>query len=102
MSDSNMLTVSFGTWMELPNLKMYDWKPSLIDNAETRVTVATVAQYYQDYVRYRFISLFATIQLNALPQIPFKLKMLYGSQKLLTLVTSFMYDPSLSIIVVYE
>jgi hypothetical protein len=54
MSDSNMLTVSFGTWMELPNLKMCDWKPSLVDNAETRVTVATVAQYYQDYVRYTY------------------------------------------------
>ena len=52
MSDSNMLTVSFGTWMELPNLKMTEWKPSLIDNAETRVSVATVADYYQDYVRF--------------------------------------------------
>ena len=51
MSDSNMLTVSFGTWMELPNLKMTEWRPTLIDNAETRVTVATVAEYYQDYVR---------------------------------------------------
>ena len=51
MSDSNMLTVSFGTWMELPNLKMTEWRPTLIDNAETRVTVATVAEYYRDYVR---------------------------------------------------
>jgi hypothetical protein len=37
--------------MELPNLKMTDWRSSIVDHAETRVTVATVAQYYQDYVR---------------------------------------------------
>ena len=58
MSDSNMLTVSFGTWMELPNLKMTEWRPTLIDNAETRVTVATVAEYYRDYVRYSSSTVF--------------------------------------------
>jgi hypothetical protein len=64
MTDSKMLTVSFGTWMELPNLKMSEWRPSIIDNAETRVTVATVADYYQDYVRSEDILLKVDSYLN--------------------------------------
>lgn len=57
MSDSDMLTVSLGTWMELPNMKMSEWKPTLLeDNINGRVGVSTVAQYYRDYVKLMSLS----------------------------------------------
>lgn len=51
MADSDLLTVSLGTWMELPNLPMKDWKPWLYDTVEGRINVSTVAAYYKDYVK---------------------------------------------------
>lgn len=65
--DKDVLTVSLGTWMELPNYSMSEWKNSK-NNAELssnerktkdkstrwrsgdRVSVAAVAEYYKDYV----------------------------------------------------
>ncbi len=55
MSDSDMLTVSLGTWMELPNLSMKDWKPSGI-TTNGRVNVSTVSAYYRDYVKLKSLS----------------------------------------------
>ena len=54
MTDSDLLTVSLGTWMELPDLTMKDWRPDvLVDN---RVSVATVAAYYKEYVQQKSLS----------------------------------------------
>jgi len=43
--DGDMLTVSLGGWMELPDLSMSQWQ------GQDRASVATVSSYYQDYVR---------------------------------------------------
>ena len=54
MTDSDLLTVSLGTWMELPDLTMKDWRPDvLVDN---RVSVSTVAAYYKEYVQHMSLS----------------------------------------------
>ena len=54
MADSDLLTVSLGTWMELPDLTMKDWRPDvLVDN---RVSVSTVAAYYKEYVQHMSLS----------------------------------------------
>lgn len=45
---SDMLTVSLGGWMELPNM-------SMTDLMKGRADVATVSQYYTDYVKYQGI-----------------------------------------------
>ena len=50
MTDSELLTVSLGTWMELPDLTMRDWRPDLM--VDNRITVATVAAYYKEYVQH--------------------------------------------------
>ena len=42
----DMLTVSLGGWMELPQLSMTQWR----DQATDRATVAAVSRYYEDYV----------------------------------------------------
>ena len=51
MTDNDLLTVSLGTWMELPNLSMKEWRPGVTENVGKRVNVSTVAAYYQDYVQ---------------------------------------------------
>jgi len=43
--DGELLTVSLGGWMELPDLSMSQWQ------GEDRASVATVSSYYQDYVK---------------------------------------------------
>jgi len=57
--DKDVLTVSLGTWMELPNLPMSDWlaKNSNSTNNQKksfksgdRISVGAVADYYKDYV----------------------------------------------------
>ena len=47
--DSDVLTVSLGSWMELPNLKLSE----LVGNEDVgkRVNVTLVAEYYQEYVK---------------------------------------------------
>ena len=50
MKDSDLLTVSLGTWMELPNLSLKDWNPKKVTVGK-RVNVSTVAKYYQEYVK---------------------------------------------------
>ena len=51
MKDSDLLTVSLGTWMELPNLSLKDWNPKKVTSVGKRVNVSTVAKYYQEYVK---------------------------------------------------
>ena len=51
MTDSELLTVSLGTWMELPNLSMKDWRPDVAKAVGGRVNVSTVAAYYREYVQ---------------------------------------------------
>jgi hypothetical protein len=48
--DNNLLTVSLGAWMELPNLTLSEWK-DVEANYGKRITVSLVAEYYQDYIR---------------------------------------------------
>ena len=50
MTDSELLTVSLGTWMELPNLTMSEWKDVGTDYGK-RITASLVAEYYQDYIK---------------------------------------------------
>ena len=51
MTDSELLTVSLGTWMELPNLSMKEWRPDVAKAVGGRVNVSTVAAYYKEYVQ---------------------------------------------------
>jgi hypothetical protein len=46
--DGNVLTLSFGTWMQLPDSDFSAFCGSLIGNQ--RPTVSTVAKYYEHYV----------------------------------------------------
>ena len=48
--DNNLLTVSLGAWMELPNLTLSEWKDVGADYGK-RITVSLVAEYYQDYIK---------------------------------------------------
>ena len=58
--DKEVLTVSLGTWMELPNLTMADWLSQKSDTNQPapesgfksgdRISVGAVAEYYKDYV----------------------------------------------------
>lgn len=54
--EGDMLTVSLGGWMELPNLNMAEWKASAAEKEGSevhsrRATVNQVSQYYLDYVK---------------------------------------------------
>lgn len=51
MTETDLLTVSLGTWMELPNLPLKDWKPDVMEAVGGRINVGTVAHYYQAYVK---------------------------------------------------
>ncbi|XP_037085440.1 oxidative stress-induced growth inhibitor 1-like [Pollicipes pollicipes] len=44
----DLLTVSLGSWMELPGLGFQQW---CVDNQRSRARVADVARYYADYVQ---------------------------------------------------
>ena len=48
--EGDLLTVSLGAWMELPNLKMSEWKDVGEDYGK-RINVSMVAAYYQDYIK---------------------------------------------------
>ena len=55
--DKEVLTVSLGAWMELPNLTMSDWQAQKSGDQEEsgfksgdRISVGAVAEYYKDYV----------------------------------------------------
>ena len=48
--DNNLLTVSLGAWMELPNLTMSEWK-DVGTYYGKRITASLVAEYYQDYIK---------------------------------------------------
>lgn len=53
--DGNVLTISLGCWMELPQMNFRDWEAAQEARSgirgESRASVASVAQYYCDYVR---------------------------------------------------
>ena len=49
-SDESLLTVSLGTWMELPNLSIKNWAHKNTITT-SRISVATVAKYYKEYVK---------------------------------------------------
>ncbi|XP_077543094.1 oxidative stress-induced growth inhibitor 1-like isoform X2 [Haemaphysalis longicornis] len=54
--DGGILTISLGSWMELPDLTFKEWdlskpqSPQASPNCQNRVSVQRVAQYYRDYV----------------------------------------------------
>lgn len=48
---NNTLTISLGTWMQLPNLGIKQW--SCDNKRESRVPLGRVAKYYRDYVRHQ-------------------------------------------------
>uniref|UniRef100_A0A4W3K2H1 Oxidative stress-induced growth inhibitor 1 n=1 Tax=Callorhinchus milii TaxID=7868 RepID=A0A4W3K2H1_CALMI len=49
--EGSMLTLSFGSWMELPGLKLKDWVRDKRRNVRNdRATPAEMAAYYQHYV----------------------------------------------------
>jgi hypothetical protein len=50
--DGNVLTISLGCWMELPEMNFREWEATQEARCvrESRATVASVAQYYCDYV----------------------------------------------------
>ena len=48
--DGNVLTVSLGAWMELPNLTLSEWKDVDSDYGK-RINASLVAEYYQDYIK---------------------------------------------------
>jgi len=52
--DTSLLTVSLGSWMELPNLSMSDWQEKkgtkVTKEVGGRVSMSSVSQYYKDYV----------------------------------------------------
>ncbi|XP_077502846.1 oxidative stress-induced growth inhibitor 1-like isoform X2 [Amblyomma americanum] len=54
--DGGILTISLGSWMELPDLTFKEWDsskpqpPQDSPNCQNRVSVQRVAQYYRDYV----------------------------------------------------
>ncbi|XP_075225208.1 oxidative stress-induced growth inhibitor 1-like isoform X2 [Lycorma delicatula] len=57
--DSNVLTISLNTWMELPGLTWFEWESKFRGVANPnarRVSVAEVAAYYSDYLRINNIS----------------------------------------------
>lgn len=56
--EGGILTISLGSWMELPNWSFRDWdleqnrdKIGLTAFRQSRATVGSVARYYQDYVK---------------------------------------------------
>lgn len=55
MMDGNVLTISLGCWMELPQMNFREWEASRMARmgirGESRASVASVAQYYCDYVQ---------------------------------------------------
>ncbi|KAH6946322.1 hypothetical protein HPB50_012820 [Hyalomma asiaticum] len=70
--DGGILTISLGSWMELPDLTFKEWDsskplpPQGSPNCQNRVSVQRVAQYYRDYVDLkhlqRYFRNFASVQ----------------------------------------
>lgn len=70
--DGGILTISLGSWMELPDLTFKEWdsskpqSPQGSPNCQNRVSVQRVAQYYRDYVNLkhlqRYFRNFASVQ----------------------------------------
>lgn len=54
LMDGNVLTISLGCWMELPEMNFREWQANREDRTgvrgESRASVSSVAQYYCDYV----------------------------------------------------
>lgn len=54
LMDGNVLTISLGCWMELPQMNFREWEAKQAAKmgirGESRASVASVAQYYCDYV----------------------------------------------------
>jgi hypothetical protein len=52
--DGNVLTISLGSWMELPGIEFRAWEAAenagVISSRDTRASVSSVARYYYDYV----------------------------------------------------
>ncbi|XP_064467236.1 oxidative stress-induced growth inhibitor 1-like isoform X2 [Ornithodoros turicata] len=58
--DGSILTISLGSWMELPDLTFREWEqtkprttPCCGTNGHNRAPVQRVAQYYRDYVSHK-------------------------------------------------
>lgn len=54
--DGGILTISLGSWMELPDFTFEEWEHSLSGcgcNGHNRASVRHVAQYYRDYVSHQ-------------------------------------------------
>jgi hypothetical protein len=60
--DGNVLTISLGSWMELPGLEFRAWEAAenagVISSRDTRASVSSVARYYYDYVHKQGIDRF--------------------------------------------
>ncbi|XP_067138744.1 oxidative stress-induced growth inhibitor 1-like [Centruroides vittatus] len=61
--EGSILTISLGSWMELPNLSIREWdmartrgRASLSILRQKRVTVSSVGKYYRDYVAIQGLS----------------------------------------------
>ncbi|ODM98978.1 Oxidative stress-induced growth inhibitor 2 [Orchesella cincta] len=52
LMDGNVLTISLGCWMELPQMNFREWEATQEARCvrDSRASVASVAQYYCDYV----------------------------------------------------
>lgn len=52
--DGNVLTISLGSWMELPGIEFRAWEAAenagVISYRDSRASVSSVARYYYDYV----------------------------------------------------
>jgi hypothetical protein len=60
--DGNVLTISLGSWMELPDMEFRAWEAAenagVISSRDTRASVSSVAHYYYDYVHKQGIARF--------------------------------------------
>ncbi|XP_066999389.2 oxidative stress-induced growth inhibitor 1 [Anabrus simplex] len=59
--DGNVLTISLGSWMELPGLDFRTWETwdgGQASSRNSRALVSSVARYYEDYVEARGLSRF--------------------------------------------
>lgn len=52
--DGNVLTISLGSWMELPGMEFRAWEAAenaaVISSRDSRASVFSVARYYYNYV----------------------------------------------------
>lgn len=60
--DGNVLTISLGSWMELPGIEFRAWEAAenagVISYRDSRASVSSVARYYYDYVHKQSLARF--------------------------------------------